>query len=133
MPNSQRKENFGFYYRNFYRLFKKGQLLNKFFKIWKLTNLKKGQICLFGLEKVKPGNPGLATDGHLAAHTHTHVPPLISDAEFCSSHLYVDPVPCAKVSISHASGLVDKRTRVRKMIKVSGANRSVLVSQLVLF
>ena len=45
-----------FYYINFYRL-KNGQLLKKSPKISKPTNLKKGQICFFGLETPKPGNP----------------------------------------------------------------------------
>ena len=48
---------FLFYHINFYRR-KKGQLLNKFSKISRPTNLKRGQICFFGLEKAKPGNTG---------------------------------------------------------------------------
>ena len=38
--------------------FKKGQLPNKVSTISRPTNLKKGQYCLFGPEKAKPGNPG---------------------------------------------------------------------------
>ena len=51
MPNSVlRKEKFGFYTINFDGL-KKGQPLNKFSKISRPTNFKKGQICFFCLEK----------------------------------------------------------------------------------
>ena len=50
------RRNFGFYCLNFYRI-KKGQLLNKFSKISRTTNLKKNKF-FGGFEKAKLDNPG---------------------------------------------------------------------------
>ena len=48
------KENFGFYYINFYRLYKKPNMLNKLSKISRPT---KGQICFLGLVKGQTWQP----------------------------------------------------------------------------
>ena len=45
-----KRNNFGFYYVSFYR-FEKGQLLNKFSKISRPTDLTKAKFVIFGVEK----------------------------------------------------------------------------------
>ena len=49
------RKKFGFFYRNFIGL-KKVKCLKNEKKISAPNDLKKGQICFFGLEKAKPGN-----------------------------------------------------------------------------
>ena len=68
MPDSVlKKEKCLILHRNFYRLFKKRQLLSKFSKISKATKFKNSKFGFLGLEKAKSGNPGYG-HGKLGLH-----------------------------------------------------------------
>ena len=73
MPNScfNKGKFVKIYYINFYRLLKNANYLISCQKFRSQPIEKKGYICFLGLEKAKPGNPGLPT-----LHKH-HDPPSV--------------------------------------------------------